>query len=123
MRNLIKGTAMTLILVLFICPAGWGQTVVSDTINVSIERYEDSTQAQQKIFMINVNSATLSSNLSYTILFYLDNRYVQEFKNQVLPFYFKENFSGQLPGDHQIKIEVEDNNGHVLAAATVPLNI
>lgn len=57
-----------------------------------------------------------------TIIYFLDDRFEEEFKNQALPFFFRRDFKGQLPGQHVIRIEIEDAKENNLATATLDIN-
>ncbi len=60
----------------------------------------------------------------YRILFYLDGRVDIKFENQGLPLTFAQNFRGQLPGRHEIRIDLEDLAGlNVLATKTIAVEV
>jgi hypothetical protein len=53
------------------------------------------------------NKQDINSN-AYNIIYYLDDIFQDQFKNQTLPFVFKKNFKGQRTGKHVIRIVLED---------------
>jgi len=68
---------------------------------------------RKNIFTIHVftDPAIPSASAVYNILYYLDERYETEFKNERLPFSFKRNLRGQESGRHEIRVDMETLDG------------
>ena len=69
--------------------------------------------------------AQVPCNQQYIVIFYLDDVYLEGFRNQSLPMSFRQNFRGLTAGEHKIKADVEDNsnNGVVLASETITIDV
>jgi hypothetical protein len=76
--------------------------------------------ASNKIFTVTVRSLEESQTLSgpLKVLYYLDDRFEEEYTVDVLPFSFQRNLAGQLSGVHTIRIDIEDGGENVLARQT-----
>ena len=72
---------------------------------------------------VNFADAQYANDNLYTILYFIDNRPLEEFKGQRLPFSLKRNYKGLEDGSHQIKIDVEDGKGNVLASNTATVHV
>lgn len=79
----------------------------------------------KNVYEIEINSTNqaIKNMKGCVILYYLDGRFVEEFKSQGLPFSFKRNFSGQIIGVHEIKIQMEGANEDVLANGTITFEV
>ncbi len=136
MNNII----VCLLCVLSICAAqgiSYAQTKVSEKtqgklysnfpIVLSIKQ-ADEDQVGTDVENTYIVSADFQSNQyrnknAYTIMYILDSMPLAEFKNQTLPFSVTRNYTGLLDGVHQVRIDVEDGNGHVLATSTIPVTV
>ncbi len=58
---------------------------------------------------------------SYIVIFYLDDIFLEGFRDQTLPVSIKKNFQGLTTGQHRIRVDIEDNDnsGKVVATQTV----
>ena len=72
---------------------------------------------------VNFADAQYANDNPYTIMYFVDDRPLEEFKGQRLPFVLKRNYKGLAEGDHQIKIDVEDGKGDVLATAAATVHV
>ena len=72
---------------------------------------------------VNFADAKYSNDNVYTIMYFIDDRPLEEFKGQRLPFTLKRNYKGLAEGDHEIKIDVEDGKGNVLATKTATVHV
>ncbi len=68
----------------------------------------------QNIFVITVDPIG-SSQSTYTVIYYLDDLFVEEFKGRTLPFTFRRNLKGVTRGAHTIKVEIENDNNDIVA--------
>lgn len=60
----------------------------------------------------------------YNILYYLDGRLDTTFQNQSLPFSFTQNLRGQLPGRHELRIDLQDLTGNkTLTTQTITIDV
>ena len=93
-----------------------------DLIN---EPKDDKGTDVSNIYNLTVNfaDAQYANDNLYTIMYFIDNRPLEEFKGQRLPFYLKRNYKGLEDGSHQIKIDVEDGKGNVLASNTATVHV
>ena len=94
-------------------------------ITVKLTREPATDIERQDIFTITVDYAApaATSGQTYNILYFLDDRFEEEFKAQSLPFSFKRNLRGQNTGTHTVRIDIEDNQDHVLASSTVGVDV
>ncbi|VAW47767.1 hypothetical protein MNBD_GAMMA03-1550 [hydrothermal vent metagenome] len=59
----------------------------------------------------------------YLILYFCDDQFIKEYKNQTLPYSFLINLAGKTVGTHEIRIDIEDGNDNVLASETISVNV
>lgn len=59
----------------------------------------------------------------YNVLYYLDGNYVEEFKNQKLPFTIKRDFRGQLDGAHEIRFDLETSDLKIIGRQKTVINV
>lgn len=92
-------------------------------VNVSEDVLIESGQGN--IFTIEVAFAQNSGSSSeqYNVLYFIDDRFEEEFKGQGLPFSFKRNLKGQRAGAHTMRIDVEDPSGNVLSSSSVSVDV
>ena len=89
------------------------------------EAKDDKGTDVSNIYNLTVNFADpiyANDNL-YTIMYFVDDRPLEEFKGQRLPYSLKRNYKGLEDGDHQVKIDVEDGKGNVLATKTATVHV
>ena len=68
------------------------------------------------------NEGYVSDQL-YMIVYFLDGHPVEGFDNKILPFSFRRNFRGQVEGIHEVKIELHDKDGNVLAGDSADFSV
>jgi len=67
------------------------------------------------IYTFEVAAATEDVPITgYMIVYHLDGRPVKDFPDSRLPFSFSRNLKGVTPGAHEIVVELEDDEDHVL---------
>lgn len=64
-----------------------------------------------------------ATTTKYSIVYFLDDRPIEEFKDKVLPFSFSQNLKGQVSGTHLVKITLEDENDNVIASQIVNVEV
>lgn len=95
--------------------------------------YNDTTAFQKtrgNIYTIHVYKAgdsdtveETTSSQRYNVLFYLDDRMFVTLKNQTLPAANAVNLRGQLPGRHEIRVDIEDGDSNVLTTEKIAVNV
>lgn len=60
---------------------------------------------------------------SYNLLFYMDGKYVTEFKNVTLPYAFARNFKGQADKPYEIRVDLETADLKIAARQTITINV
>jgi hypothetical protein len=61
--------------------------------------------------------------LPYNIIYYLDGNYVEEFRNQTLPFSFTRDFRGQLEKPCDIRIDLESPELKIVGRQTATVTV
>lgn len=96
-------------------------------INISINQMQPDGVGTdvENIYTIKVDyqSDKFRNKNTYTIMSYLDSVPVDGFKSQNLPFEFTRNYKAHADGPHEIKINVEDGHGHVLATSSLTITV
>jgi len=59
----------------------------------------------------------------YVIVYYINNDPVEQFDHVLLPYEFVRNFKGMDGGTYTIRIDIEDDEGNVLASKTTEVVI
>lgn len=95
------------------------------TLNLDKEPKDTRGTDVTNIYNLTVSFADpkYSSENLYTIMYFVDNLPLEEFKGQRLPFILKRNYKGLVEGNHQIKVDVEDGKGNVLATNTTTVHV
>ena len=75
-----------------------------------VKRMNSTVENDENLFSFEVDyeDKKYSNSKGYLIIYYLDGRYIKEFPSKRLPFVLERNLSGQLPGEHIIRIDIED---------------
>lgn len=98
-----------------------GHIISSAAIELRLTKEEPDQRGTnvENIYTITVDFADPDRNdgQSYWIHYSLDGQRIEIFKNQQLPFSLKRNFRGQLSGEHEIKIELEDPVADIVVAS------
>lgn len=111
-------------------PLGYSQTeaplVRSVDIAVSTAKMKEDGRGTNvdNIYTFTVEDpGKTAAGQTFNILYYLDDRYVEEFKSQTLPFSFTRNFKGQPDRAHDIRIDIEDQDLRIVGRQTVKINV
>ena len=100
----------------------WAAMTVSAALTLDLKVEQNaklSADSQQEIYTLSVSLAGQTAPRTYHVAYDLDGVYRKEFQNQTVPFLFNDNFSGLAPGDHTVKVDLDDANNRVVATQTV----
>jgi hypothetical protein len=97
------------------------------SIDVSLEKMRPDERGTdvRNIYTVTIDDTDTeeASDETYRIIYYLDDRFVEDFENQSLPFSFTRNFKGQKTGFHEIQIDLEDKEEIIVARGTVTVRV
>ncbi|MBZ0165888.1 MAG: hypothetical protein K8I00_03705 [Candidatus Omnitrophica bacterium] len=72
---------------------------------------------------VDMQENLLSPDESYNLVYFFNGKPVWQFSNVRLPYTFTRDYRGQRPGTHTIKIDIEDDEGNVLATQSSSIQV
>lgn len=99
--------------------------IQSVAVEVSTDKMKEDNRGTdvRNIYTIVVERVDKKAEGPYNILYYLDGRYVEEFKSQTLPFSFTRNFKGQLDGAHEVRLDIENGDLKVVGRQVTVISV
>ena len=121
-------TGLVLVMLMF-CLANAGLVWAGPNVQLIISQApgDDKGTDVRNIFTLTAQDKNNDPALTrpYIVLFYVDGLLLQSLRGQTLPASITRNFSGLVPGAHEIRADIEDNsdNGQVLAKAKATITV
>jgi hypothetical protein len=128
MRAAIKIITLSLIgVTFFVSQALSAPKAQGFKIKLSAEKAKKDRQgtdtAETHAFSVGFAEKDRTDTVGYTVIYFLDGQPLSQWTQQTIPFSFKRNFKGLEPGEHTIKIDVEDANNTVVATDSIRINV
>lgn len=109
----------------------FAQTIVQESIQprakIKVElikgKRDDVGTDVSNIYTVLIKNEGEAISAPYAIVYFLDGKVTEVFRNQPLPFSFKRNFKGQAPGRHELKIVIEGANDMVIDSDSVNVDV
>lgn len=120
--------AVSLLMLMTVCSAGFAEQAKlietkAVTLSASKMREDDRGTDVSNIYTIVVEPVDQESSGPYNILYFLDGAYVEEFKDEMLPYSFSRNFKGQNDGQHEVRIDIESKDLRIVARQVTVINV